>query len=63
MGRMISKKEYKGSRCNVEAKKLTPQFLKVQMFDPNYILNHMCLKEKNLIHANSLINFVGFLME
>ncbi len=63
MGRMISKKEYKGSRWNVEAKKLTPQFLKVQMFDPNYILNHMCLKEKNLIHANSLINFVGFLME
>jgi len=44
---MISKKEYKGSRWNVEAKKLTPQFLKVQMFDPNYILNHMCLKEKN----------------
>ncbi|CAK9857196.1 unnamed protein product, partial [Sphagnum jensenii] len=29
MGRMISKTEYKGSRWNVEAKKLTPQFLKV----------------------------------
>ncbi|CAK9190735.1 unnamed protein product [Sphagnum troendelagicum] len=29
MGRMISKKEYKGSRWNVEAKKLTPQFLKI----------------------------------
>jgi len=42
MGRMISNKEYKGSRWNVEAKKLTPQFLKVQMLDHNYILNHMC---------------------
>jgi hypothetical protein len=63
MGRMISKKEYKGSRWNVEAKELTPQFLKVQMLDHNYILNHMCLKEKNLIHENALINFVGFLME
>ncbi|KAH9574203.1 hypothetical protein CY35_01G044400 [Sphagnum magellanicum] len=28
MGRMISKKEYNGSRWNVEAKELTPQFLK-----------------------------------
>jgi hypothetical protein len=45
MGEIISKKEYKGSRWNVEAKELTPQFLKVQMLDHNYILNHMCLKE------------------
>jgi hypothetical protein len=45
MGRMISKKEYKGSRWNVEAKELTPQFLKVQMFDHNYILNHIHLKD------------------
>ncbi|CAM6045704.1 unnamed protein product, partial [Sphagnum compactum] len=41
MGRMISKKEYKGSRWNVEAKELTPQFLKVQMLDHNYILNYI----------------------
>jgi hypothetical protein len=47
MGRMISKKEYKGHRWNVEAKELTPQFFKVQMLDHIYILNHMCLKEKN----------------
>ncbi|CAK9190689.1 unnamed protein product [Sphagnum troendelagicum] len=51
MGRMISNKEYEGSRWNVEAKKLTPQFLKVQMLDHNYILNHIlvrlpeCIKE------------------
>jgi hypothetical protein len=48
MGRMISKKEYKGHRWNVEAKELTPQFFKVQMLDHIYILNHMCLKEKKL---------------
>jgi hypothetical protein len=48
MGRMISKKEYKGHRWNVEAKELTPQFFKVQMLDHIYILNHMCLKEKKI---------------
>jgi hypothetical protein len=63
MGRMISKNEYKGSRWNVEAKELTPHFLKVQILDHNHVLNHMWLRDNFLIHANSLINFVGFLME